>query len=226
MLFITSSAEKHFLKALEIQPHDPEIEYILSSISENEEKPNHAPKEYLQHLFDEYAPHFDKHLTEFLKYETPKNIAKAITEELGTEKDELTILDLGCGTGLAGNELQPLAKNLIGIDISEKMIEAANQKEIYDKLEVMDINQALKHYTNNDLIIATDVFTYVGDLTEIFKKLLQHGFVLLNLVPVFRGKEYFQLFYSRLHKFSIFYLVNPLTLAHNPLMALRFGMIA
>ena len=80
------------------------------------------------------------------------------------------ILHLGCGTGLSGIEFKPLAKQLIGIDLSEKMIAHAKQKNIYDQLHVSDINAYLEnHHENYDLIIAADVFVYIGDLATVFK---------------------------------------------------------
>ena len=35
------------------------------------------------------------------------------------------ILDAGCGTGLCGPLLRPLAARLVGVDLSEKMVELA-----------------------------------------------------------------------------------------------------
>ena len=80
------------------------------------------------------------------------------------------MLDLGCGTGLAGVELKPHSSRLEGIDISEKMLKEARAKNVYDKLTKGDI---LEYRTTTSLdfnyFIATDVFVYLGDLSEIFK---------------------------------------------------------
>ena len=56
---------------------------------------------------------------------------------------ELAILDLGCGTGLAGAAFKPLAARLDGVDLSPAMIEKARARQIYDHLQVADLQTAL-----------------------------------------------------------------------------------
>lgn len=161
------NATKYYQAAFKLKPEDKEIKYILNALEQNE-IPEAAPNEYLQHLFDQYAPYFEKHL-QFLDYRVPDLLYNAIAT-LKLKNQELAILDLGCGTGLAGEKFRPLAKKLIGIDISSKMIEVAANKHLYDELKVTDIKQALTDFTELDLILAADVFTYIGDLEEIFSK--------------------------------------------------------
>ena len=43
-----------------------------------------------------------------------------------------TMLDLGCGTGLAGVAFRPHVDWLVGVDLSPKMIEEARRKALYD----------------------------------------------------------------------------------------------
>lgn len=47
-----------------------------------------------------------------------------------TVNGPLDILDLGCGTGLAGAWLKDYAKTLIGVDISTEMVKAAKKKQV------------------------------------------------------------------------------------------------
>jgi predicted TPR repeat methyltransferase len=79
-----------------------------------------------------------------------------------------TMLDLGCGTGLAGVAFQPHVDRLVGVDLSSKMIEEARGKGVYDALAVDDIAQFLNQHhaanTGADLVIAADVFAYIGDV--------------------------------------------------------------
>ena len=84
--------------------------------------------------------------------------------------EEWLVLDLGCGTCLCGPWLRKLAKKLVGIDISPEMIAIAKEKSLYDTLEVEDVERALEKYKDVDLIIAADVFTYIGKLDTIFTK--------------------------------------------------------
>jgi predicted TPR repeat methyltransferase len=161
------NAIENFEAALRIQPQNEEIAYILSALRQ-EKVPDRAPKSYVEHLFDQYAPNFDKHLVEHLKYETPKLLHNAVMNVIRDNHHLRKVLDLGCGTGLAGELFLEIASPLIGVDLSSKMIEIVKQKGIYDELLVADIHDALKDHKDNELIIAADVLTYLGDLSELF----------------------------------------------------------
>ena len=134
----------------------------------NGKTPKSAPKAYVKELFDEYAPKFEQSLVRALEYNAPKELAKIITakqpiEALGS------VLDLGCGTGLAGVELKQFCSNLEGIDLSNAMIEQARSKNVYDRLTQSDILDYLSTAELDfDYFIATDVFIYVGELTNVF----------------------------------------------------------
>ena len=77
-------------------------------------------------------------------------------------------MDLGCGTGLAGVELRAYARTLIGSDLSTRMIARARERGIYDELHVEDLATTLARARDVDLIVAADVFVYVGALDATF----------------------------------------------------------
>lgn len=83
--------------------------------------------------------------------------------------DNWFIVDVGCGTGLVAPLFKPLSHRLVGIDLSEKMIEVAKTKDLYDELVVMAAEDIADCYSGVDLIIASDVLSYIGDLVPIFK---------------------------------------------------------
>jgi len=156
-------------KANRLKPNDTEIEYILSALTQKQ-IPQKAPTAYLERLFDHYAPHYDQHLTTVLHYEVPKQLYRKIQENCVVAQHSLRIVDLGCGTGLTGVVFKSLAKELIGIDISGKMIEQARLKNSYDQLILGDIESKLSTFSKVDLILAADVLTYIGDLGPIFSR--------------------------------------------------------
>ncbi len=164
-----SDALKHYQQADAIKPNDPEIHHILMALSQNQ-LPDKAPAEYLKNLFDQYAEYYDKHLTQSLRYKVPQQIHAAVYQEIQSDPVSWNILDLGCGTGLCGELFKEFSQKLIGIDISQEMINNAKLKNIYDELRVADIEQALADYREIDLVVAADVFTYIGDLDEIFSR--------------------------------------------------------
>ena len=130
-----------------------------------------APHGFVQSLFDSYASTFEASLIDGLNYETPKLIAKLLPF-----KDAKTphgrVLDLGCGTGLVGEEVRPFVQHLVGIDVSQKMLDQAAAKKIYDELIQADIDAFLGDRAGEfDVFIAGDVFVYIGDLGRIFKRI-------------------------------------------------------
>ena len=142
------------------------IRYALASLGV-EAAPATAPKEYVTKLFDQYAGHFDEHLVGKLKYRTPDCLFDAIKSFVPTAT--LDILDLGCGTGLAGSRLRPRARTLTGIDISSRMLEVARERQIYDNLVCSELIEFLPTQSGKfDLVVAADVFIYIGDLSAVF----------------------------------------------------------
>lgn len=127
-----------------------------------------APPEYVASLFDAYAARFDEHLCGTLKYQTPELIHAAVSTFI--TDGPLEILDLGCGTGLCGKLFRPIARRLTGIDLSSEMIREATARQIYDETHVTNISQFLENRAERyDLILAADVFVYVGDLQNTFQ---------------------------------------------------------
>lgn len=157
----------HYQKALDLKPNDPEITHILHALQQDQ-NPEKAPDSFAAHLFDQYAPHYDQHLTQHLKFSVPQLVFNAVAEKI-TDRKNLRILDLGCGTGLSAEAFAPFASELIGVDLSEKMLALAKAKKIYHRLKQADLESTLVNFNNLDLIIAGDVFSYIGALDTIFK---------------------------------------------------------
>ena len=156
-----------YKKALSLKPDFADASHILSSLTGKTTQS--APREYVENLFDRYAYKFDQSLVEKLSYDIPKVITQLAVEKHGSGSLG-SILDLGCGTGLTGEKIRPHCNNLEGIDLSRKMLEIAKSRNVYDKLDHVDIVGYLSNaMLDFDYFIATDVFIYVGDLSEVFR---------------------------------------------------------
>ena len=130
---------------------------------------NTAPRDYVEKLFDEYAEKFDDSLLNKLEYRTPKIISDLARNLHGTGSMG-SILDLGCGTGLLGVELKKYCSSLEGVDLSQKMLKQAKNIDVYNKLNHMDIVEYLsKSNLDFDYFMSTDVFVYVGELSDVFR---------------------------------------------------------
>jgi predicted TPR repeat methyltransferase len=122
------------------------------------------PARFVTALFDEYADRFDDHLLSVLNYRGPSLLARLV----GTGTYEST-LDLGCGTGLAGDAFRDKSRRLVGVDLSERMLAYAAKRGIYDRLFHQEICEFLNETQETfDLVICCDVFIYLGRLESIF----------------------------------------------------------
>ena len=129
---------------------------------------------YVRRLFDQYSSRYDAALTERLSYRGPSLLHDAIEGAVGGAGRPLhfpAMLDLGCGTGLAGAVFRPFVERLVGVDLSPAMIARAKSKDLYDRLATADLTDFLAAEAGDgakyDLILAADVFVYVNELTPI-----------------------------------------------------------
>jgi predicted TPR repeat methyltransferase len=129
---------------------------------------------YVRRLFDQYASRYDAALTEHLRYRGPALLRDAVTsalERLGRPLRFTSLLDLGCGTGLAGSVFRPFAAHLVGVDLSAAMVARAEAKGDYDRLVVGNLaaflSDEIAKDAKYDLLLAADVFVYVNDLASV-----------------------------------------------------------
>jgi predicted TPR repeat methyltransferase len=173
-------AESHevMLQIAKLQSHDPKaahLESVLSGVTMET-----APAKFVETLFDGYAEFFDQHLEDGLSYRVPTlagEVIRALPQIAG--KANLSLLDLGCGTGLAAVALRDITSLRIGVDLSQSMLDQAQAKQLYAELHKADIADfVLKEARSYDLAVALDVLVYLGDLTPLFtavKRVLTNG---------------------------------------------------
>ena len=160
-------ATAFYENAIKIKPDFLEAKHWLSTLTGV--TTNSAPRDYVEKLFDGYANKFENSLVQQLGYHIPEIITKMIVSK--NPNDSLgSVIDLGCGTGLAGFEIKEHCINLVGIDLSKLMLEKARKKNIYTKLIHGDIIEFLSNEDLDfDYYISTDTFVYIGDLYNVFK---------------------------------------------------------
>ena len=129
--------------------------------------PDRPPSEFLRELFDEYAERFEQDVVDTLHYRGHEQACKPLAAL--HPAPFASALDLGCGSGLAAPLLRPSTARLVGVDLSPRMIELAAATGLYDELHAAEAVGWLRAAaTRPDLVVACDVFIYVGDLAPVF----------------------------------------------------------
>ncbi|HEY0190896.1 MAG TPA: methyltransferase domain-containing protein [Kofleriaceae bacterium] len=149
-----------------LEPEHRRAAFLLTSLTGGHA--DTAPADYVTELFDSYAGTFEAHVTEGLQYQAPEELAGLVAADGIDGARAWQIVDLGCGSGLGGLTFGALAKHLVGSDLSPKMIEIARGRGVYDELHVEDQLQTLGRVRDVDLVLASDVFIYVGALEATF----------------------------------------------------------
>ena len=155
-----------YQKYFDFCPEDGEIEHLLKALRD-EAPPPRASDRAIQHIYKNFAASYETRMLADLKYVGPERMQDALTAVIG-EQGGLDVLDLGCGSGLAGVMVKPRAARLTGVDLSPEMIALSRARNIYDKLEVAEITQWLDQGGEPfDLIMSCDCLIYFGDLSVI-----------------------------------------------------------
>jgi predicted TPR repeat methyltransferase len=163
------AAVASYRRALDLGADADEIRFALAALGEAEQ-PAAAPADYVQHLFDQYAGRFDRHLVDVLNYRTPALLDALLRPHLAASP-VAAALDLGCGTGLCAPFLRPLARHVTGVDLSQKMLDKAAALGLYDDLVCADIVAWLaERPASYGLAVAADVLVYLGDLAPLFAR--------------------------------------------------------
>jgi predicted TPR repeat methyltransferase len=160
-----------FDKLIGFDPSNEEFKYLRDGLAGA--RIPRPPDGYVKSFFDRFAPRFEERLVGELGYWAPEVVAGFLKPWLADRKD-LRVADLGCGTGLSGGFVRPHAATLTGVDLSGGMLEIARGRSLYDTLSCEEIGDWLARQAPGqvDLMLALDVFIYVGDLDRILQAAL------------------------------------------------------
>lgn len=166
--------------------------YLLAGLR-GEAAPPASPAAYVRGLFDPYAEDFEQHLLASLHYRGHRAVVDAAARA-APGRTWHSVLDLGCGTGLCGPLIRAQAHQLTGVDLSPTMVATAQRKGAYDEVLQADIADHLAHTAQrHDLLLAADVFIYVGALEAVFagaqRVMLSGGFFAFSVETAAEGQD-------------------------------------
>ncbi|MBV9067049.1 MAG: methyltransferase domain-containing protein [Methylobacteriaceae bacterium] len=172
----TEAAKRAYARALACDAEDVLGASLALARLGAAKAPATAAPAYVARLFDQYAPHFEEHLVDGLGYRAPALLRNAVVEVCARTDRPMRFgraLDLGCGTGLAGAAFRDRVDYLEGVDLSPGMLAQARAKSIYDALHIGEAEEQLRAVGTRsfDLILASDVVAYIGDLAAVFMQI-------------------------------------------------------
>lgn len=142
----------------------------------------------LAERYNVWAKDYDQDLVDELEYVSPKYGVDVLCKYV---PKNAKILDAGAGTGLVGQILhQRSYHNLVGIDISEGMLDEARKKKVYTNLYQGIMGKHLNFPTAFfDAIISIGVFADVHAPASAFDELIRitktKGYIIFSVLSDF-----------------------------------------
>ena len=172
---------------------------LLSALSGAELENN--DNEYAKKLFDKFADNYD---------DTMQKIDYFVIDKFIELNKDISgnVLELGCGTGALGKALVGKIKAIDGVDISSNMIKKAKNANAYKELYVSELVDFVKNKDLSlyDLVVALDVFCYMGNLKSVLSELKgKEVWFSVEKADIERGKDFY-LATSGRYKHSISYI--------------------
>jgi predicted TPR repeat methyltransferase len=148
----------------------------------------------LENRYDEWADTYDLDLEHDYGWRVPKLTAVFLDKYVPKNG---RILDAGAGTGLVGECLQAKGyRNLVAIDLSQKMLEKARSKKVYRELYQMVLGDNLDFPTDHfDAVVSVGVLTYGHAPPSSFDELLRvtksNGHIVFSIrIDVYESKGF------------------------------------
>jgi predicted TPR repeat methyltransferase len=176
-------AEDHLRRYLALDPSDRFGARLLLAAMGRETVPAMASEAFLRHIYAERAGWWDARST---GYHAHRLVAEALDRH--RRAPALDVLDAGCGTGLVGPLVRPVARRLAGVDLSPEMLAGARERAVYDELHEAEMTAWLTGVPDRyDAILSAATLIHFGDLRPVFRAasgaLRQAGLLAFTLFP-------------------------------------------
>jgi predicted TPR repeat methyltransferase len=159
-----------FSLAVEYDPENESARHMLAAITADATM-KRASNDYVKALFDDYAGNFEHSLVQELGYTGYERLRRGFDRAFGGSPPIFgSAVDAGCGTGLVGEQFSNVTKYLIGVDLSEAILQEAIKARpgLYNEVIAGDLTDVFVNKKPLDLIIAADSYIYFGDLDPLF----------------------------------------------------------
>ncbi|WP_395463027.1 methyltransferase [Wolbachia endosymbiont of Cantharis cryptica] len=166
-----NKAYTYLTKTLKLDSNYEEASYYIKKMT-NPVPITKLPKNLIKQYFDYTGEYFVEHWLIAKQYRGHELVHMVITKIFNNSTSELSILDLGCGTGICGHflKIHNTGNRITGIDISNRMLNIARGcfikgKPVYNELIHIEMIEFLKQERNYlyDVIIFAEVLHYLHD---------------------------------------------------------------
>ena len=116
-------------------------------------------EEQRQEIYRRWAKTYDQELVDDWEYVAPQVTAALFQKH--QPNTEIEILEVGVGTGLAGQALRDVGYATIdGVDAIQEMLDEASKKKIYRTLRLADIRKPLPFYSDSfDAMVSVGTYS-------------------------------------------------------------------
>lgn len=137
-------------------------------------------------------------MVEELGYTGYERLRRGFDRAFGGPKSVPTfslVVDAGCGTGLVGEQFRNVSEHLIGVDLSQVILDEAQKlrPDLYDERIEGDVTEVFRKKKPISLIVAADSYIYFGDLDPLFASMEESlddgGYVAFTLENVNEDDE-------------------------------------
>ena len=160
-----SQATEAYERCLSLDPADTFGAALRIAHLDSTRLPQKTSDAYVEAVYKHAAGQWDESASGRGRYRGPELLLAALRPFVDQERS-LVVLDAGCGTCLGGPLLRPLARKLVGVDLSPHMLAHAQHKDLYDALHAEDLVTFVDRSGGFDLIICAAVLIHFGDLEK------------------------------------------------------------
>lgn len=140
-------------------------------------------REEFEERYDEWGSTYDRDLIEDWDYKLPAFIGDLLMKYV--KNHDARILDAGAGTGLGGEYVSHNGyNNLFGIDMSQGMLDEAEHKGIYHRLDRMVLGEKLDYPSNHfDAVLSVGTIGHAPpeSFDELIRITKSSGFIVFSL---------------------------------------------
>ena len=142
-------------------------------------------REVVQTFYNNFAKNYEQNRYASDKQKKADECAKAVVMELVGDVKYKTVLECGCGTGRFADRFVQQGAKVVGMDISENMVEIAKKKIPSAEFIIGDLFSIPIRETQFDIVVCSQVLTHLHEykkpLLEMKRITKENGIIVIDI---------------------------------------------